>query len=118
MGLGLPQLELKADARMSLRRFCNLTGTAASLRLMQLMQDVPDSSFGMRPLGQHGGQPGAVASSILIKMLMDLWLGNPAAISFPLALVLLHRCHHLDFTGPLTGLFLHCGSLGACSPGV
>ena len=56
------------------------------------MQAAPDSSFGMRPLGQHGGQPGAVASGILIKMLMDLWLGNPAAISFPLALVMLHRC--------------------------
>ena len=56
------------------------------------VQAAPDSSFGMRPLGQHGGQPGAVASGILIKMLMDLWLGNPPAISFPLALVLLHRC--------------------------
>ena len=56
------------------------------------VQVQPDSSFGMQPMGQHGGQPGAVASGILIKLLMDLWLHNPPGVSFPLALVLLHRC--------------------------
>ena len=43
-------------------------------------------------MGQHGGQPGAVAAGILVKLLMDLWLHNPPGISLPLALILLHRC--------------------------
>ena len=75
-------------------------GTPSTV-VLWTVQAAPDSSFGMRPLGQHGGQPGAVASGVLIKMLMDLWLGNPAAISFPLALVLLHRC------GPCEGQHLN-----------
>ena len=41
-------------------------------------------------------QPGPVCAGILIKLMLDLWLQNPASLSFPLALVMLHRwpCLH------------------------
>lgn len=35
--------------------------------------------------------PGTICAGILIKLLLDLWLHNPASLSFPLALVMLHR---------------------------
>ncbi|KAK9785017.1 hypothetical protein WJX73_004062 [Symbiochloris irregularis] len=35
--------------------------------------------------------PGPICAAILIKLILDLWLQSPSPLSFPLALVMLHR---------------------------
>lgn len=38
---------------------------------------------------EHTGQPQKICANILIKLILDLWRMNDAAVSFPLTLMLL-----------------------------